>query len=91
MAFLADMLFAYAFPKDVIVRKCVPLPTHLCCPTQRNSIKVAENAEGNFTRKDGKWVKSSQVEHLLRNLEQLRKAAQLKEAIENEFTLWVRG
>src|SRR5882762_5381342 len=52
-ALLADVLFAYAAPEDVVVGEGLPAAADLGCAAEGHGVEASEHFEGDLAGKDG--------------------------------------
>lgn len=87
---MANVLFAYFAPENVVICESTPSSTHLCCSTEGNGVEMCEDLEGYFAGENGEGVDADELAELFGEEGELREAAHGKDAPEDEFSSGVR-
>lgn len=93
MTLLADMLFAYSPPENVIVCETTPTSAHLCSSAEGSRVEICENLERYLAGQDGKGIDADELAELFGEEGELREAAHCKDAPEDKLSpgVWRGG
>ena len=84
MTLLTDVLLADVSPKYVVVGQAFPLSVDLRRAAKRGGVKVAEDLETHFARKNSERVYTDEGAELFREERELGEAAHGQEAAKDE-------
>jgi len=84
------VLLAYAAPEDVVVGEGLPPLAHLGSAAEGGGIEIGQDLERHLAGEHAEWVDADQLAELFCEQGKLRETAHGENALEDEFSPWVR-